>query len=143
MIIPDINLLVYAYNSGTPHHQSAKTWWIQAMNGARLVGIPWAVSFGFIRLMTHPRVLTHPLSIETCLAHVNTWISRVNVQILNPGPRHLTIAQDLFRQAGTAANLTTDVYLAALAIEYQAELHSNDADFSRFSGLRWVNPLKT
>jgi predicted nucleic acid-binding protein len=38
-------------------------------------------------------------------------------------------------------NLTTDTHLAALAIEHQGELHSNDADFGRFPGLRWRNPL--
>jgi predicted nucleic acid-binding protein len=37
--------------------------------------------------------------------------------------------------------LTTDAHLAALAIEHQAELHSTDVDFGRFSGLRWVNPI--
>lgn len=35
-------------------------------------------------------------------------------------------------------NLTTDAYLAALAIEHQGELHSTDADMARFPGLRWV-----
>jgi predicted nucleic acid-binding protein len=45
------------------------------------------------------------------------------------------------REAQASGNLTTDVHLAALAIEHQAELHSNDADFSRFPGLRWTNPL--
>jgi predicted nucleic acid-binding protein len=35
----------------------------------------------------------------------------------------------------------SDAQLAALAIEYQAVLHSNDSDFSRFPGLRWHNPL--
>ena len=36
----------------------------------------------------------------------------------------------------------TDAYLAALAIDYQAELHSCDTDFIRFPGLRWKNPLR-
>jgi predicted nucleic acid-binding protein len=39
--------------------------------------------------------------------------------------------------------LTTDLHLAALAIENQAELHSNDTDFGRFPGLRWHNPLRS
>jgi predicted nucleic acid-binding protein len=45
------------------------------------------------------------------------------------------------RLVGGQGNLTTDARLAAIAIEHQAELHSMDADFGRFSGLRWVNPL--
>jgi len=34
-----------------------------------------------------------------------------------------------------------DAHIAALAIETQAVVHSNDSDFSRFPGLRWINPL--
>jgi hypothetical protein len=45
-------------------------------------------------------------------------------------------------EAGAVGNMTTDAVLAALAIEYQCELYSNDTDFARFSGLRWINPLK-
>ena len=48
----------------------------------------------------------------------------------------------MLRQLGTAANLTTDVQLAAFAIEHQGEVHSTDTDFGRFPGLRWRNPLQ-
>ena len=60
-----------------------------------------------------------------------------------PGPRHLDVFADLAEAAGTAGRLTTDLHLAALAIENQAELHSNDTDFGRFPGLRWHNPLRS
>jgi len=60
---------------------------------------------------------------------------------LLPGPRHMEISFDLLRRLGASGNLTTDTQLAALAIEYQAEMHSNDQDFGRFPQLRWVNPL--
>jgi hypothetical protein len=60
---------------------------------------------------------------------------------LHPGRRHAEILFGLLEALGTAGNLTTDAHLAALAIENQAELHSTDADFARFRGLRWTNPL--
>ena len=44
--------------------------------------------------------------------------------------------------AHASGQLTTDVHIAALAIEHQAELCSNDSDFSRFPGLRWSDPLR-
>jgi hypothetical protein len=73
---------------------------------------------------------------------VGEWLDRSHVRLLLPGPRHLAIAFGLLRELGTGSNLTTDARLAALAIEHQAELHSNDGDFGRFAGLRWVNPLR-
>lgn len=102
MILPDINLLVYAYNSDAPGHRKAKVWW------------------------------------ETCLSESGP----VGLQILQPGPRHLALLESLLQDAQASSNLTTDAHLAALAIEHQAELHSNDGGFLRFPGLRWTNPLQ-
>jgi predicted nucleic acid-binding protein len=65
-----------------------------------------------------------------------------SVLTVEPGKKFSAIFLGLLEEAGTAGNLTTDAYLAALAIEHQAELHSNDSDFSRFKGLRWRNPMK-
>jgi predicted nucleic acid-binding protein len=63
------------------------------------------------------------------------------VEVLNPTQHHADILFGLLLELGTAGNLTTDAHLAALAIEYHAELVSTDADFARFPGLRWFNPL--
>jgi predicted nucleic acid-binding protein len=77
----------------------------------------------------------------TACAHARAWLAQPYVTVLDPGARHAEILFGLLESLGTAGNLTTDAHLAALAIEYQAELHSTDADFGRFPGLRWANPL--
>ena len=141
MILPDINLLVYAYNRHAPHHREAKVWWEGLLNGSQPVGIPWAVACGFVRLMTHPVVLVNPLEPARAIHHVRSWLEQPLVEVLDPGPRHLEILERLLDAAGAAANLTTDAHLAAIAIEHQCEVHSSDTDFARFPGLRWRNPL--
>lgn len=141
MILPDINLLVYAHNELAPLHTAARTWWEDLMNREVPVGISWAVAFGFVRLVTHPSVLTDPLVPGLALDRVEKWLERPHVQVVDPGPRHLSIVRGLFDATGLAGGLTTDTHLAALAIEYRAEIHSNDRDFDRFPGLRWRNPL--
>lgn len=141
MIIPDINLLLYAYVSTFPDHLRARRWWEDRMNGSEAVGLVGPVVFGFIRIATNSRVFSPPMTIETATAHVESWLARPAVVFLAPGPRHLEIALGLLRATRATPSLTTDCQLAAFAIENQAELHSNDADFARFSGLRWVNPL--
>lgn len=142
MIIPDINLLVYAYNTGTPYHKEALDWWEGLMNGTVPVALPWLVTSGFIRLMTHPRVLENPMHAKAAVEIVRLWLEQPSVLVIEPGKRFQSLFLDYLEQLGTAGNLTTDAHLAALAVEHQAELHSNDADFSRFPGLRWRNPLK-
>jgi toxin-antitoxin system PIN domain toxin len=141
MIVPDLNLVLYAHLDAFPEHARACTWWEGLLNGRTEVGIGAPVLFGFLRLATNRRVLVDPMSVEDALAAVQAWLARRHVRVLHPGPRHLEIAFGLLRCLGTAANLTTDAQLAALAIEHQGELHSNDADFGRFPQLRWVNPL--
>jgi hypothetical protein len=142
LIVPDVNLLLYATISGFPEHPAARRWWETALSGDEEVGIAAPALFGFLRLATHPRIFDRPLSVEDAAARVEEWLARPQARFLLPGPRHLDIAFRLLRALGAAANLTTDVQLAALAIEYQSELHSNDADFGRFPDLRWIDPLR-
>jgi toxin-antitoxin system PIN domain toxin len=142
MIIPDINLLVYAYNTEDPSHAQAKRWWEELLNGTDPIGLPWVTISGFLRLVTHPRVLVDPMSVGQATEQVRAWLDCPSVLTVEPGKKFSAIFLGLLDEAGTAGNLTTDAYLAALAIEHQAELHSNDADFSRFKGLRWRNPMK-
>lgn len=141
MILPDVNLLVYAHNEASRYHNQARSWWVELMQGSTPVGISWAVLTGFLRIVTHPGIQSAPLGIEEALSITDSWIDQPMVHWLEPGRRHYQILSSLLRSMGTGGNLITDAHLAALAIEHQAELHSNDADFARFPGLRWINPL--
>jgi toxin-antitoxin system PIN domain toxin len=141
LIVPDVNLLIHAYNSGSPVHGAARAWWEDLLNGTRPVGLAWVTILGFIRISTHRQILTRPLPVDQACGRARAWLARPYVGILHPSERHAEILFGLLAAVGSAANLTTDAHLAALAIDHQAELHSTDADFHRFSGLRWVNPI--
>lgn len=141
MIVPDINLLLHAYNRDSPSHAPARIWWESLLNGSESVGLSWAAILGFVRLATHRQVFSRPLNVGVACTHARVWLARPCVTVLDPGRRHADILFGLLESLGTAGNLTTDAHLAALAIEHQAVIHSTDADFARFSGLRWVNPL--
>jgi toxin-antitoxin system PIN domain toxin len=141
VIVPDVNLLLYAVVSAFPQHEVAHTWWEETVNSPVEIGLSSPAIFGFIRVATNPRVLSPPLAAEAATDYVSAWLGQPNVSHLVPGPRHLELAFGLLRSAGTGANLTTDAQLAALALEYDADMYSNDTDFARFPGVRWVNPL--
>ena len=141
MIIPDVNLLVYAYNSDAPFHHQAKQWWEACMNGTQSIAIPWVVALGFLRLMTSRSVMQRPMAMGTSINHLASWLEQPTVCILQPGPRHIAILKGFCEADVLSGALLTDSHIAALAIENQAHVHSNDSDFSRFPGLRWSNPL--
>lgn len=141
MIVPDLNLLLYAEIDAFPQHAAARRWWEDAMNGDRQVGIASVCLFGFIRLATSRRVLAEPLPVGDAIARVRRWLERPHVLFLVHGTLHLETAFRLLESVGTGANLTTDVQIAAHAAELNGEVYSNDGDFGRFEGIRWVNPL--
>ena len=141
MIIPDLNLLIYAYNEGARLHDPAKRWWEDLLNGAETVGVPWVVSTGFIRLMTNPRVLVRPVTPVQAVNYVREWFMLPHVTPINPGMEHLTYLQKNLATVGVGGDLVTDSHVAALAMEHQAEVHTHDTDFRCFPGLRWRNPL--
>jgi len=142
VIIPDVNLLVYAYNSDAPFHDASKAWLERCLSGRKAVGFPWVVMLGFVRIMSSNAVLTDPMEPLDAVEHVRSWLDRPQTQIVVPGPRHLSILAEIMHESRASGRLTTDAHLAAIAIETQSELHSNDLDFARFSGLRWRNPLE-
>ena len=141
MIVPDINMLLYAEIDAFPQHRAASKWWEDLLNGERQVGLAAASIFGFLRISTNRRVFNEPLAVEDAIARVQRWLEQPNATFLVPGTRYLETAFGLLQDLGTASNFTTDVQLAAHAIEHGGEVHSNDVDFGRFEGLRWVNPL--
>ena len=141
MIIPDINLLLYAYDGRATHHGASRRWWEDLINGAERVGVPWVVSTGFMRLITHPQVLARPATPSEAIDYVIEWFRFPHVTPLDPGPDHMTHLRRNLVAAGVGGNLVADAHIAAIAIEYQAEVHSNDTDFGRFPGLLWRNPL--
>jgi len=141
VILPDLNILIHAYNPGSATHPVARTWWEACLTGNRPVFLPWVVILGFLRLTTRPLIAANPLPVSEACEIASSWLARPQVSPLHPGYHHGEILFDLLRIAGTGGNLTTDAHLAALAIEHRVELHTTDSDFSRFPGLWWRNPL--
>jgi toxin-antitoxin system PIN domain toxin len=139
--LSDVNVLLYAYDTSSAQHARARAWLEERLSGVEAFGFAWATLLVFVRLVTNPRVFESPLRVEESLDIVDAWLSAPSATVLHPGPRHAVLLRQLLEPLGTAGNLTTDAHLAALALEHDAELCSADADFSRFPGLRWSNPL--
>ena len=142
MILPDLNILIHAYNSDFPRHPSAREWWEEAVAGdAGSIGLAWVTILGFIRVSTSRSVMERPLRVEDAVGVVRSWLKQESIRIVIPGEQHGEILFRLLEELGAAGNLTADAHLAALALEYRAEVASTDTDFARFRGLRWFNPL--
>lgn len=142
MIVPDLNVLIYAHIKGARQHAVALSWWEDLLSGSEEVGIVSPVALGFVRLVTGRRVVTSPLTIDQAIDVVDSWLDQPNATYLAGSATIFTRACGLLRAVGAAGNLTTDAQIAAFAVEYDAAVATNDADFTRFPGVRTVNPLR-
>lgn len=141
MIIPDANLLLYAYDSSSPFHEKARVWWENCLSGTETVGLCPVVIFAFVRIGTHPRVFDNPMPVETAASFVQDWLNRKVCRLVTTEPEDVTRALHLLRDIGVGADLTTDARIAAAALRLNAKIHSVDSDFLRFPGVRVINPF--
>lgn len=141
MMLVDANLLIYAVDRDSAHHATARMWLEKVLSGTAQVGLAWIAVLAFLRITTHPPIMRNPLSPDAALTYVDEWLAQPCVVSVAPGEHHWPILRQLISASGTAANLTSDAHLAALAIEHGYSVYSTDHDFKRFSGLKHVNPL--
>lgn len=141
MILPDANLLLYAYNSSAPEHGKARIWLENVLSSPETVGLSWQTITAFLRISTNPRAFLRPFTIDEAVSFVEEWLERPMVMIAVPGERHWAIFQRLLIDQQSAGPLVMDAHLAALAIELGATIYTHDRDFNRFSDVSCVDPL--
>jgi len=142
MLLPDVNVLVCAHREDSPHHARCRDWLETLVNGGESYGLSDLVLSGFVRVVTHPKVFAVPSPLADALEFTQQLRGRPNCVPVAPGPRHWELFQGLCVEAAARGNLVPDAYLAAMAIESGCEWVTTDRDFSRFSRLRWRNPVK-
>jgi len=141
VILIDTNLLIYAHVPESAHFDQASKWFEATVDSGASIGIPWHSVVGFLRIATSRRVFQDPPAITAAWSVVEGWFGLSNIWIPSPGSRHSEILGRLLRVSGMNPNLVHDAHLAAIAIENDLMLLSADADFARFGGLQWKNPL--
>lgn len=123
MILVDVNLLLYAYDSSSKFHATSRKWWEDKLNQPQPVGLPWTTILAFLRITTNPRILNSPMDITEATGHVESWMDRPMVFIPVPTEHHWGILQKLLIESQSHANHVPDAHLAALAIEHGATLY--------------------
>lgn len=142
MILVDLNVLIYAYHEALPFHRKAKLWLERTVDSGETIGLPWQVVLGFLRIMTKRGISECPLTVEEAFQLLEQLIELPQTVLVEPGPRHFQLVRSLLREAGVGGDLVADAHLAAMAIENGSRLCSVDRDMGRFTGVKWVDPLR-
>ena len=133
MKIVDANVLLYAVNADSAHHDRARRWLLKSLTGNEAIGFPWVSLLAFVRVSTNPRIFASPLSISAAFDLVDSWLGQPPSTVPAPTARHAALLRGLLEQTGAAGNLATDAHLAALAIEHSADVVTFDRDIARFA----------
>ena len=141
MILPDINVHIYAHREDARDHRHFRQWLEGVLGADEAFGLAELVLSGFIRIVTNGRIFRPPSSVEAALTFCTQLLEQPGCVPVRPGPRHWAIFTRLCRESGAHGPLVPDAYFAALAIEAGCEWITTDRDFARFKGLRWRHPL--
>ena len=142
MIALDTNLLVYAHRADSPFHEPASKLLKRLVAGKARWAIPWPCLHEFIAIVTHPRIYKKPTPLELALQTIRSLVSCPNNVTLAEEDGYLDQLAALASVAKIQGAAIHDARIAALCVHHGiAELWSADRDFSRFPGLKTVNPL--
>jgi toxin-antitoxin system PIN domain toxin len=141
VILVDANLLLYAYHPRAAQHEKSRVWLEAVLSGPDLVRFAWLTLWAFLRIVTNPRAFERPLSTSEAEAAMSSWLAQPVAGIVEPGERHWEILCGLVRDGQATGPLVMDAVLAAIALEHGATVCTTDRDFSRFPGIKWMNPL--
>jgi uncharacterized protein len=141
MILPDVNVLVYAHREDAVDHARYRQWLEELLGSGEPYGMSDLALSGFLRVVTHPRVFTPPSPISSALDFVRQVREQSNCRLIAPGPRHWQIFTSLCQSLPATGNLVPDAWFAALAIEADCEWITTDRHYERIPSLRWRHPL--
>jgi toxin-antitoxin system PIN domain toxin len=142
LILPDVNVLLYAFRFDSREHERYREWLLKAINGDAAYGMSTHVLSSLIRIATNPRVFVKPSELGETVAFCEALLTPAQCQIVQPGPRHWNLYARLCTQAKATGNLSQDAWFAAMAMEWGCEWITEDRDYARFSGLRWRPPFE-
>jgi toxin-antitoxin system PIN domain toxin len=141
MIFPDVNILLYAYDQGSKFHTEAKKWLEEALSQDEVI-FTWHTITGFLRIITHPTILSRPAPLVEAVQVVKGWLELENTHMVQLEKKNWPLFSSMLIDGQANGNLVMDAHLAAMAAACGAKLASTDRDFTRFPNIQLINPLK-
>jgi uncharacterized protein len=136
----DVNVVLAAHRDDHPDFVLARTWLEQTLAVDKQFSIVDLVAGAFLRIATNRRIFSIPTPVDEAFAYLKALRAQPTHVMLAPGPRHLTLLEELCGGAEASGDLVADAQLAAIALEHACELVSFDRDFARFPELKWIRP---
>lgn len=141
MIIPDVNLLIYAHVPSSIDHAKSLIWWREILAGPEQIGLPDIVISSFLRLTTNTRLFGTPFTPAEAVDLANKWLTHQNIELLLGEEINLRKLLENVKARNLSGNSIPDMQIAIFALQHNAVLHSADTGFKRYEDLKWFNPI--
>lgn len=141
MILPDVNVLIYAFRPDSVDHLRYKSWLEDIVNGPFTYGMSPHVLSSVVRICTHPRIFKQPSGLAETLEFCRAVMAPAQATVVVPGERHWSLFERICIEANAVGSLVPDAWNAALAMEAGCEWITTDRDYARFTGLKWSLPF--
>lgn len=141
MILPDVNLLIFATDYNSEFHDVAAQW-LETILSREQVFFSWHTITGFLRIITNPTASSNPLTIETAVGVVDEWLRLDNTHLVSIEKKNWPLFSTILINGQATGNLVMDAHIAAIAASCGATVATTDRDFSRFTGIKTYNPIK-
>lgn len=124
MLLPDVNVLVYAHREdSTPDHGRYARWLTDLATGPEPFALSQLALAGLVRIVTNPRVFLRPSTLAEVFAFVGELERRPTARRVGPGPAHLEIFRRLCEAAEASGKLVADAQHAVVAHEPAPHAH--------------------
>lgn len=141
MIAVDTNILVYAHRADSEFFDEANKILRKLADGHEPWTIPWSCLYEFLCVVTNPRFLAKPSTLEEALYQIDLWLESAT-QPITEGDDHWMKMKEILSQAKMIGPRVYDARIAVVAMTHNIrELYSCDRDFSRIPSLKTRNPL--
>lgn len=139
----DVNVLLYASDSGSNEHKKAQDFLNACIDGKDLFYLAWPTVIGYLRMATHPGIFSQPLSSDEARQNVQTLIDLPHIRLLSEADGFWDVYCSLIDTVPTRGNLVPDAHLAALLRQHGVRvIYTRDRDFRKFDFLEMRDPFE-
>lgn len=140
MILPDVNVLIYAFRRDVPQHPACRAWLVDVVTSDIRFGLSPLALAAVIRITTNARAYRIPSAVGEAISFCDNLFDQPHCETVEPGERHWEIFKRLCLETDTRGPRVRDAWFAALAIEWGCEWITLERDYARFPGLKWRVP---
>jgi len=143
VILPDVNVLIYAFRRDSTRHGESRRWLTGVIEGDAAFGVSPLTLAAVVRITTNARFAVEPSAVDEAFGFCEDLTGQPLCRLVEPGERHWEIFRRLCIETDVKGARVSDAWFAALAIEHGCEWITYDRDYTRFPGLKWRTPGKS